>query len=143
MSSHDNEKPHLPPPSLWPIGFADGIACILTGLVISLPAAAVGAAIAVVFGVLWIRDVTAGVRAPAPHVEPEVRSARESAVAPAGETVVVHDEPETYPRSKFLAAATLGLGAVVGIPIAAPALGFAVLPSFTNQYEPNVDLGPL
>jgi Rieske Fe-S protein len=143
LSSHDNEKPHLPPPSLWPIGFAVGIACFLTGLVISLPAAAVGAAIAVVFGFLWIRDVTAGVRAPAPHVEPEVRSARESAVAPAGETVVVDEGPETYPRSKFLAAATLGLGAVVGIPIAAPALGFAVLPSFTNQHEPNVDLGPL
>ena len=27
-------KPHLPPPSLWPIGFAIGIVCILVGLVL-------------------------------------------------------------------------------------------------------------
>jgi len=53
------------------------------------------------------------------------------------------EEIDAYPRSKFLAAATLGLGAVVGIPITVPVLGFAVLPSFTNQNEPNVDLGPI
>jgi len=39
-------KPHLPPPSLWPIGFAIGIVCILVGLIVSWAAAAVGAAIA-------------------------------------------------------------------------------------------------
>ena len=35
LSSHDNETPHLPPPSLWPIGFAIGVACLLVGLVVS------------------------------------------------------------------------------------------------------------
>jgi len=55
-------KPHLPPPSLWPIGFAIGIVCILVGLIVSWPAAAVGAVVTVVFGFLWVRDVTGGYR---------------------------------------------------------------------------------
>ena len=148
MSSHDNDTPHLPPPTLWPIGFAVGIACLLTGLVVSMPVAAVGAVIAVVFGFLWIRDVTTGVRAPAPPVDPEVRPLRDTG-APAAGTAgggmpeMSEEEIDTYPRSKFLAAATIGLGAVIGIPIAAPALGFAVLPSFTNQHDPDSDLGPI
>ncbi len=70
----DNETPHLPPPSLWPIGFAMGIACVLTGLVVSFPVAVVGAVLAIVFGFLWIRDVTTSVREPAPGVEPETRA---------------------------------------------------------------------
>ena len=75
MSAHNDEKPHLPPPSLWPIGFAVGIACVLVGLVVSWPAVAVGAVITVVFAFLWIRDVTVGVRAPAPDVVAESRAA--------------------------------------------------------------------
>jgi len=55
-----DEPPQLPPPSLWPVGFAVGIVCLLVGLVISWPVAAVGAAIALVFGFLWARDVTKG-----------------------------------------------------------------------------------
>ena len=55
-------KPHLPPPSLWPIGFAIGIVCILVGLIVSWPAAAVGAVVTVVFGFLWVRDVTGDYR---------------------------------------------------------------------------------
>ena len=51
------ERPHVPGPSLWPVGFAVGIACVLVGLVVSWPVAAVGAVIALVFGFLWIRDV--------------------------------------------------------------------------------------
>ena len=39
--------------------------------------------------------------------------------------------------------ATLGLGAVIGGVITLPVLGFAVLPSFTNQDEQDVDLGPI
>ncbi len=136
LSSHDNETPHLPPPSLWPIGFAVGIACVLTGLVVSTTVAVVGAVIALVFGFLWIRDVTRPVRAPAPAVEPEARAER-VAIAPADDT------PATYPRSTFLSAATLGLGGVIGGLITVPVLGFAVLPSFTNQKEQDVELGPL
>ncbi|HWN22723.1 MAG TPA: Rieske 2Fe-2S domain-containing protein [Gaiellaceae bacterium] len=139
----DNETPHQPPPSLWPIGFAAGIACLLTGLVVSFPVAVVGAALAVVFGFLWIRDVTTKVREPAPDVEPETRAG-----APAGSAALAaeaHEEEEddAYPRSTFLAASTLGLGAVIGGVITVPVLGFAILPSFTNQKEQEVDLGPL
>ena len=135
MSDHD--QPHLPPPTLWPIGFAAGIACILAGLVLSWLVAAVGAAIAVGFGFLWIRDVTQPVRAPAPAVEPEARPPRAMAAPP------VEDEVAAYPRSTFLSAATLGLGGVIGGIITVPVLGFAVLPSFTNQHDQDVDLGPI
>ena len=55
-------KPHLPPPSLWPVGFAIGVVCILVGLIVSWPAVAVGAAITVIFAFLWVRDVTSGFR---------------------------------------------------------------------------------
>ena len=144
MSEHDTEKPHLPPPSLWPIGFAIGIACILAGLVVSWPAVAVGAVITAIFGFLWIRDLTSGVRETPAEIEPETRAARAASEAPAAE-----DEEESpaglvmYPRSNFLAAATLGLGAVIGGIVTLPVLGFTVLPSFTNQRKPEVDLGPL
>jgi Rieske Fe-S protein len=143
---HDNETPHLPPPSLWPIGFAIGIACVLLGLVVSLPVAAVGAVLAIVFGFLWIRDVTRGVREPAPHVEPETRAVRETGAPPAaaGAAPVADDEEvAAYPRSTFLSAATIGVGAAIGGIITVPVLGFAVLPSFTNQDEQSVDLGPV
>ena len=156
MSSHDNETPHLPPPSLWPIGFAIGIACVLVGLVVSLVVAVVGAVIALIFGFLWIRDVTAPVRtAPAqglsaePAAEPAQPAPVRSTGAPsaaAGEAalpVMTEDEIEAYPRSTFLSLATLGLGGVIGGAITLPVLGFAVLPSFTNQQEQDVELGPL
>jgi Rieske Fe-S protein len=139
LSSHDNEKPHTPPPSLWPLGFAVGIAVVLTGLVVSPVAAVVGAVIALVFGFLWIRDVTRPVRTPAPVVEPETRATTTTLVPRAD----VEEEEATYPRSAFLSAATLGLGGVIGGVITLPVLGFAVLPSFTNQHEPNVELGPI
>ena len=80
-SSHGDKPPHVPPPSLWPIGFAVGIACVLTGLVLSWAVAAVGVAISVIFGFLWIRDVTSAVREPAPAVEPEQRPASVAPVA--------------------------------------------------------------
>ena len=139
LNSHDNETPHLPPPSLWPIGFAIGIAVVLTGLVVSTVAAVVGAVIALAFGFLWIRDVTKPVRTTAPPVEPETRAALTTAVSHADE----RDEPAAYPRSVFLSAATLGLGGVIGGVITLPVLGFMVLPAFTNQHEPDVELGPL
>ena len=135
----DHDQPHLPPPSLWPIGFAIGIACVLTGIVVSTIVAAVGAVIALVFGFLWIRDVTRPVRTPAAEVEPE-STADYVAITP------VEDEgPAEYPRSTFLSFATIGLGAAIGGLITLPVLGFAVLPSFTNTSENDVDveLGPI
>jgi Rieske Fe-S protein len=148
LSSHDTEKPHVPPPSLWPIGFAIGIACVLTGLVVSWIAAAVGAVIALVFGFLWIRDVTGGVRTPAPEVEAESRPLRDTGAPPAAEgeaamPVMSDEEIAAYPRSTFLSAATLGLGGVIGGIVTVPVLGFTLLPAFTNQKKQNVELGPL
>ena len=136
-----NDQPHLPVPSIWPIGFAVGIACILIGLVISMLVAVIGLAIALVFGFLWIRDVTRPVRTRAPEVEAETRPLRETAVLTA--TPDGEEESAAYPRSTFLSAATLGLGGLIGGIITVPVLGFAVLPSFTNQKEQDVDLGPI
>ena len=56
MDPH-GEQPHLPGPSVYPVGFAIGVACLLVGIIISWLVAAVGAAIAIVFAFLWIRDV--------------------------------------------------------------------------------------
>jgi len=128
------ERPHVPGPSLWPIGFAVGIACVLVGLVVSWPAAAVGAAIALIFGFLWIRDVTGEYRAePGAGAEPEA----------APPVVVEEGELPAYPRSKFLEISTLGLGAVITGIVTVPILGFAVVPAFVDQELDPIDLGPI
>ncbi|HSS81207.1 MAG TPA: Rieske (2Fe-2S) protein [Gaiellaceae bacterium] len=127
-----DERPQLPPPSLWPVGFAVGIVCLLVGLVISWAVAAVGAAIALVFGFLWARDVTRG----HPQVVDE----------PVAEAPAAPPEPETgerFPRSRFLEGATLGLGALIGAIVTLPAAGFALLPGFLKQKQHKVDLGPI
>ena len=130
---------HGPPPSLWPVGFAVGIVCILVGLVVSWPAVAVGAAITLIFGFLWIRDVTRGYRT-IPEPEPD-------GVGPAEPTAAIPETPSAeaarYPRSKFLEGATLGLGAAIGAVVTIPAVGFAVVPAFVHQGNPDIDLGPI
>jgi Rieske Fe-S protein len=50
---------------------------------------------------------------------------------------------ERFPRSRFLEASTLGLGAVIGGLVTVPVVGFMVVPAFEGQGYPNVDLGPL
>ena len=50
-------EPESPGQSVWPIGFAIGIACVLVGLVISWWVVAIGGAIALVFGFLWLSDL--------------------------------------------------------------------------------------
>jgi Rieske Fe-S protein len=128
-------RPHVPGPSLWPVGFAVGIACVLVGLVVSWPAAAVGAVITLVFGFLWIRDVTAEYRG-------EPHAAGEAEAAP---PAVVEEEKElvAYDRNKFLELSTLGLGGLITGIVTVPILGFAVLPAFVNQELDDIDLGPL
>jgi Rieske Fe-S protein len=126
------DRPHVPGPSLWPVGFAVGIACILVGLVVSWPVAAAGAVIALIFGFLWIRDVTGDYRGEPGAVE-------EPALAP----VVEERELPAYPRSKFLELSTLGLGAVITGIVTVPILGFAVIPAFVDQEPDDIDLGPL
>jgi Rieske Fe-S protein len=137
----DQDQPHLPAPSIWPIGFAVGIACLLIGLVVSMVVAVIGGAIALVFAFLWIRDVTKPVRTPAPAVASEARPERDAAVLTTADAA--EEEPATYGRNVFLSVATLGLGGLIGGIITVPVLGFAVLPSFTNQHEPEVDLGSI
>jgi menaquinol-cytochrome c reductase iron-sulfur subunit len=132
---------HVPGPSLWPIGFAIGVACLLLGLVVSWIVAAIGAALAIVFGLLWARDVTREVRGEVPEVEPETR-----VVADAAAPYAAEEEPlPAFTRSRFLEASTLGLAGVMGGVLTVPVLGFMVLPAFTNldEYKNQVDLGPL
>ena len=122
---------------MWPVGFAVGVACLLVGFVISWIVAAVGAVLAVAFGLLWARDVTSAVREDVPAIEPETRAVAETA-APAPPAPLA-----TYTRSRFLEASTLGLGAAIGAVVTLPVLGFMVLPSFTNLEETEADLGPI
>lgn len=139
MSDPGHDTPHLPGPSLWPIGFAVGIACLLLGLVLSWIVAAIGAVLAVGFGLLWARDVTHDVRGEVPEIEPETRtvSDRAAPAAPAADAPL-----PAYTRSKFLEASFFGLSAVLGGVLTVPVLGFMVLPSFTNVEEDEIDLGP-
>ena len=133
----DQER-HQPPPSLWPVGFAVGVVCLLVGLVVSWPAAAVGAVLAFVFGFLWARDVVSEGRTPE-----AVGPAEPGAPAPPPPAISEPEPVERFPRSKFLEGATLGLGAVIGGIVTVPAVGFAVLPAFLKQHSHDVDLGPI
>jgi menaquinol-cytochrome c reductase iron-sulfur subunit len=152
MEPHEGgDHPHLPPPSLWPVGFAVGVVCILVGLIISWPAVAVGAAITLLFGFLWVRDVTTGYRrvdvAPEPATAAGPETARTGAApipAHEGEAAMPEPEPgESFPRSVFLENATLGLGAVIGGIVTVPVLGFAIAPVFTGDPHKEIDLGPI
>src|SRR5206468_11689133 len=120
---------HEPTPTIWPVGFAVGVACIFVGLIISKIVLVVGAVLVAIFGFLWIRDATKPFRGeeasapaeppPAPRRPPGVRAA---GPAP-GEGEIVR-----FPRSKFLEATTLGLGGSIGVIVTAPVLGFTLLP---------------
>ena len=143
MSDTGHDTRHVPGPSLWPIAFAIGVACLLLGLVISWIVAAVGAAIAVVAGFLWARDVTHDVRGEVPSIEPETRAVADSASTRATAVVAADPPLPAYTRSRFLEASTLGVGAAIGAIVTLPVLGFMVLPSFTNVEEDEADLGPI
>jgi Rieske Fe-S protein len=154
MSDQNNlhDEPHLPPPSLWPVGFAVGIVVVLVGLVINpLFIAPIGGLITIVFGALWARDATAELRGHPIVVEPEraeTRPAdtRDAAALPAtegGDAMPPPEPGERFPRSRFLEAATLGLGGVIGGVVTVPVAGFAVLPAFLGQKKHRTDLGPI
>ena len=143
MSDTNNDTPHAPGPSLWPIAFAIGVACLLVGLIISWIVAAIGVVIAVVFGILWAREVTRDVRDEVPAIEPETRAVADEPTVAAAPTTAVPAALPAYTRSRFLEASTLGLGAAIGVVVTLPVLGFTVLPSFTNLGETDADLGPI
>jgi menaquinol-cytochrome c reductase iron-sulfur subunit len=129
-------EPHLPSPTIWPFAFAAGVALLLVGLIINLFLAAVGGAIALIFGFLWIREATREVRR---------RPVEAAAPEPVSELAVAEneEEPERYPRSVFLEMSTLGVGALIGGIVTLPALGFMIAPAFVDQGYDEVDLGPL
>ena len=132
----DGQDTHqVPTPSLWPIGFAIGIACVLVGLVVSFPVLIVGALIALVFGFLWVRDLftTHPVTAAAPGIDEKPRAA------------TVADLGDPVDRATFLSLSTIGVGALIGAGITLPPLGFAVLPSFDGEgiATRDVNLGPI
>jgi Rieske Fe-S protein len=141
--SHEDDKPHVPPPSLWPVGFAIGIALILVGLIVNpVLVIPIGVIVAAVFAFLWIRDAMAEHRA-APDAEPAAARA-EPATAVAAPAPDEELDPEVrFPRNKFLEFSTLGIGAVITGIVVAPAVGFAVLPAFQDEHSEDVDLGPI
>jgi len=148
MEPQHGDRPHLPGPSLYPIGFAAGIACILVGLIVNpLLIAPIGAGIAIVFGFLWARDATVDHRRTPEPIEPERRETVATAPAiPADRGEAAMPEPEQgerFSRSRFLEASTLGLGAVIGGLVTVPAIGFMVVPAYVKQGYPDIDLGPL
>jgi Rieske Fe-S protein len=153
MPEQDNlhDDPHLPPPTLWPIGFAVGIAVVLVGLIVNpLWISSIGGAIALVFGFLWARDATTELRGHQLVVEPERRDLVQAGAgeigppATAGGAAMPPPEPgERFARSKFLEATTLGLGGIIGGIVTVPVAGFAVLPSFLGQKRHKVELGPV
>ena len=136
---------HQPPPSLWPVGFAVGVVCLLVGLVVSWTAVAIGAALVAVFGFLWARDVVTGRGAPAAPPPPDEPAPQAPAIpAHKGEAAMPEPEPgERFPRSVFLESATLALGAIIGGIVTVPAIGFAVLPAFLKQHGHEIDVGPI
>ena len=137
----DDTREAEPGHSLWPIGFSIGVAVILVGLVISWPAMIVGAALAIVFGLLWIRDAA---RSHAPVDSAPAHALVGDQPSPA-RAAAEAQHLETYGRAGFLTLATLGLGGVITAGVVLPSLGFAVLPSFMGEgVESNdVDLGPV
>ena len=141
-------SPQEPRPTIWPVGFAIGIACIFVGLILGPIIAALGAVLTALFGFLWIREVTSGYRSapmqppaepePAPTAPPLPAHRGGPAMPEPGEGEIIR-----YPRSKFLEAVTLGLGGVIGGVVTAPVLGFTVLPPFVKQGHPDIDVGSL
>ena len=146
MDPHDGQgTSHEPTPTIWPVGFAIGIACIFVGLIISKIVLVVGVVIAAIFGFLWIRDATKPFRGEEAPAEPDAPAA-----LPPGEAAGRRNGPDPgegeivrFPRSKFLEATTLGLGGLIGIIVTAPVLGFTVLPPFIKQGHPKIDAGAI
>ena len=111
---------HGPAPTLWPLGFAVGIAVALVGLIVNPEwIASIGGGIAIVFGFLWARDATSEMRSHVPVVKAEVREATPAEVAAAP---AAPEPTERFARSRFLEGATLGIGGIIGgivtIPVA-------------------------
>jgi menaquinol-cytochrome c reductase iron-sulfur subunit len=134
QGSSGHQPEHSAAQSVWPVGFAIGIACVLVGLVISWWVVAIGGAITIVFGALWIADLSGhpvtGKPTPPPPAKAPSGSARHQAA------------PKTS-RTGFLSLATLGLGGVIGALVTLPPMFLALIPPFLKQGKKPVDLGPI
>jgi menaquinol-cytochrome c reductase iron-sulfur subunit len=141
VTENPDDTPREPGQSLWPIGFAIGVAVVLVGLVISVVALVVGALLTLAFGLLWIRDAS---RTHGPVDSAPAHELMGDTPSP-GLAAAEDQHLETYGRAGFLSLATIGLGGLIGVGVVVPSLGFAVLPSFMGEgVETNdVDLGPV
>jgi quinol---cytochrome c reductase iron-sulfur subunit, bacillus type len=140
------DRAHSPGPSLYPIGFAAGVACILVGLIINpMVIVPIGVVIAVVCGFFWARAATKEFRGePVAAIEPERGGPPAAGAADGGEAAPAEVEAgQRFPRNRFLEGATLGLGGLIGGLVTVPAVGFMIVPAFKGQGYPKVDLGPL
>ena len=124
-------------PTIWPFGFALGIALILVGVVLNWVVFAIGVGIAVLTGIGWAYEATRGARRPT-AVEP----GEEEPLAALDEAED-EEEHERYGRDVFLSRATLGIGALIGGVVTIPVIGFAVAPTFIDQGDEQIDLGPM
>ena len=139
----EHDQAHLPSPTIGPVGFAVGVVVILVGLIVNpVWISTIGVVVAVGFGVVWARAATAELRRSHVDAEPETREAG-AAARPATVAAPPLETAERFPRSKFLEASTLGLGAVIGGVVTVPVAGFAILPAFLGQKGHAVDLGPV
>jgi hypothetical protein len=113
-------------PTIWPLVFAVGVTMLLVGLVVNpLAIAPFGAATALAAAWRWVRGgKPASQRVAEPPQHPQQGA-------------------ERFPRSRLLERATLGLGGVVALGVALPAVAVAVLPSFLGRRKVAMDLGPV
>jgi Rieske Fe-S protein len=144
LHAPQDDHPHVPGPSFWPVGFAVGVVVLMIGLVVSWWVAGLGAIVALAFAFLWVRDLTAGTTLThMPDVPPE-RPTGAAVPANVGEAALpLSPVDDRYSRSKFLELSTLGLGGVIGGLVTVPAVGFMVAPAFLKQGQKDHDIGPL
>ena len=140
MAASEQQGAHTPrgdgpEPSTWkgilPIGFAAGIVLILVGVVLN-----------------WIvvrHRLRAGGRVRVPldlGCAARARSAplRRSTPSPARRA---RRSRERFGRDVFLERTTLGLGALIGVAVTVPVVGFAVAPTFIDQGDEDINIGPI
>jgi Rieske Fe-S protein len=144
LTQSPDDHPHVPGPSLWPVGFAIGIVVLLVGIIISWYVAALGAIVALVFAFLWVRDLTTDTHlAEAGDVAPENAGAAAAAAAAQEPDTKSYATADRFPRNKFLEISTIGVGAVIGGIVTLPVLGFMIGPAFLKQGDPDHDIGPI
>src|SRR6185369_7164768 len=90
---------------IWPVSVAIGIVVLLVGLIVNLLVIApLGGAIILLGGFFWVRGNNRTAHRKVAVARPPARQSRA--------------DVETFPRSRFLARATLALGGVVALGVA-------------------------